>query len=376
MTSLVAGGAGFIGANLCRRLLAEGDDVICIDNLVTGRRWNIETLLEWPAFTFVEQDILEELPPLPCLDRVFHLASPASPPAYRRYPAETLRANSEGTRRLLELAARDGARFLYASTSEVYGDPLEHPQRENYCGNVNPIGPRSMYDEAKRFGEALTVAYRETYGVNACIARIFNTYGPCMDPDDGRVVSNFINQAIHSKPITVYGDGSQTRSFQYVDDLVEGLLRLVESGWPGPVNLGNPEEYTVLQLARLVLELVGSAAPVVFEPLPGDDPRRRRPDISLARRLLDWAPTVPLREGLERTVAYYREIGDEAHQLNGAYSRPVLRGRSVGPVPEAIEAPYLPDLAPVVRTSGPAGAGPRIDAPAVLTADLGLNAPA
>ena len=306
---------------------------------------------------------------------MFHLASPASPLAYWRYPVETLKANSEGTRRLLTLAARDGARFLYASTSEVYGDPLEHPQRENYCGNVNPIGPRSMYDEAKRFGEALTVAYRETYGVDSGIARIFNTYGPCMDPTDGRVVSNFINQAIHSKPITIYGDGSQTRSFQYVDDLIEGLLRLMESGWRDPVNLGNPEEYTVLQLARLVLELVGSAAPVVFEPLPGDDPRRRRPDISLARRLLGWAPTVRLREGLEWTVAYYRAIGDEAHRVNNADARPVLRGRSVGPMPEAIEAPYLPALALLARTSGPAGAGPGIGASAVSTVDLALNAP-
>ncbi len=358
MTSLVAGGAGFIGSHLCKRLLAEGVDVICIDNLVTGHRRNIETLLERPGFTFVEQDILEELPPLPRLDRVFHLASPASPLAYRRYPVETLQANSEGTRRLLDLAARDGARFLFASTSEVYGDPLEHPQREDYYGNVNPIGPRSMYDEAKRFGEALTVTYHETHGVNACIARIFNTYGPCMDPADGRVVSNFINQAIRSQPITVFGDGSQTRSFQYVDDLVEGLLRLVESGWRDPVNLGNPEEYTVLQLARLVLEFVGSTAPVVFEPLPGDDPRRRKPDISLARRLLDWTPTVPLHEGLEATVAYYRAIGDEPHQLNGAYSRPVSPERSAGPRLEAIEAPYRLDPALWARISSPAGACP------------------
>jgi dTDP-glucose 4,6-dehydratase len=373
MASLVAGGAGFIGSHLCKRLLAEDDHVICIDNLHTGRRRNIATLLERAAFTFIEQDILEELPPLPRLDRVFHLASPASPPAYQRYPVETLQVNSEGTRRLLRLAARDGARFLFASTSEIYGDPLEHPQRESYRGNVNPIGPRSMYDEAKRFGEALTVAYHETHGVDTCIARIFNTYGPCMDPADGRVVSNFINQAIRGEPITVYGDGSQTRSFQYVDDLVEGLLRLASTSQSEPVNLGNPKEYTVLQLARLVLELVGSTAPIVFEPLPGDDPRRRRPDISLAQRLLGWTPTVSLREGLERSIAYYRMIDDEGRQLNGAYSRRALHGRSSGPMPEASEAPYSPDPAPLAGTPSPANARLQIDVSVDSTVGLAWN---
>ena len=302
----MAGGAGFVGSHLCERLLDRGDAVVCLDNLRTGRYRNIAPLLDRQGFAFVAHDVVDPLPPLPRLERVFHLASPASPRAYQRWPLETLRVNSEGTRVLLERAARDGARFLYTSTSEVYGDPLEHPQREEYRGNVSPVGPRAMYDEAKRYGEALTTTYAETHGVDVAIARPFNTYGPRMDPDDGRVVSNFVTQAIGGRPLTVHGDGAQSRSFQYVDDLVEGLVRLMESGCRGPVNLGNPEEYTMLQLAGLVRELAGSASEIVFAPRPADDPRQRRPDISRAKRLLGWEPTVPVREGLRRTIAHFR----------------------------------------------------------------------
>jgi nucleoside-diphosphate-sugar epimerase len=288
-------------------LIADGDTVICLDNLITGRCENIEGLTAHPNFTFVLHDIIEDLPPLPRVDRIFHLASPASPRAYQLYPIETMRANSEGTRRLLELAARDGARFVYTSTSEVYGDPLQHPQREDYWGNVNPIGRRSMYDEAKRYGEALIVTYAEARGVNTAIARLFNTYGPRMRSDDGRIMSNFITQALRGDALTVYGDGSQTRSFQYVDDLVGGLVLLAESTSSGPMNLGNPEEYTVLELALLIRELTESSSAIVFEALPADDPKQRRPDITLAHRELGWQPTVSVREGLQRTIAYYRQ---------------------------------------------------------------------
>jgi nucleoside-diphosphate-sugar epimerase len=307
MTTLVAGGAGFIGSHLCERLVHAGESVLCVDNLITGRLDNISALLCHPSFTFFRNDVIEPLPPLAHVDRIYHLASPASPPAYQRYPVETMRANSEGTRQLLELAARNGARFLYASTSEVYGDPLEHPQREEYRGNVSSTGPRSMYDEAKRYGEALTIAYSESRSVDTRIVRIFNTYGPQMDPADGRVVSNFVVQALRGEPLTVYGDGSQTRSFQYVDDLVEGLVRLVDSPCRGPVNIGNPAEYTMLQFARLVQELTHSSSPIEFCPLPVDDPRQRRPDISLARSVLGWEPRVPITVGLERTIAYFRD---------------------------------------------------------------------
>jgi nucleoside-diphosphate-sugar epimerase len=307
LIDLVAGGAGFVGSHLCDRLIADGNDVICLDNLITGRCENIETLTAHPRFTFVLHDIIEELPALPCVDRIFHLASPASPRAYQLYPIETMRANSEGTRRLLELAVRDDARFVYTSTSEVYGDPLQHPQREDYWGNVNPIGRRSMYDEAKRYGEALIVTYAEARGVNAAIARLFNTYGPRMRSDDGRIISNFITQCLRSDALTVYGDGSQTRSYQFVDDLIEGLILLAESTCRGPMNLGNPEEYTVLELAQLIRDLTQSSSAIVFEPLPMDDPRQRRPDIALAQRTLGWQPTVRVRDGLKRTIAYYRD---------------------------------------------------------------------
>jgi nucleoside-diphosphate-sugar epimerase len=307
MTTIVAGGAGFVGSHLCDRLVAQGEEVICIDNLATGRVANIAPLLGRSAFQFLRHDIVEPLPALPPIDRIYHLASPASPAAYRRCPVETLRANSEGTRRLLEIAARHHARILFASTSEVYGDPLEHPQRENYRGNVNSIGPRAMYDEAKRYGEALTAVFGGTHGVATRIARIFNTYGPRMDPDDGRIVSNFVVQALCNQPLTVYGDGSQTRSFQYVDDLIGGLVRLMESGFAGPVNLGNPAEFTVLDFAKLIRDLTQSDSRIEFRPLPVDDPKRRRPDISLAKSVHGWEPRVPVPIGLTHTIAYFRQ---------------------------------------------------------------------
>jgi dTDP-glucose 4,6-dehydratase len=320
MRILVTGGAGFIGSHLCERLLAEDDRVICVDNLSTGREQNVAGLLERPEFTFLHHDVVEPLPPLPRLDQIYHLASPASPPVYQRYPIETLRVNSEGTRHLLELAAADGARFLYASTSEVYGDPCEHPQREEYRGNVSSVGPRSMYDEAKRFGEALTVAYAKTHGVESRIVRIFNTYGPRMDPDDGRVVSNFIVQGLRGTPLTVNGDGSQTRSFQYVDDLIEGMIRLMASDQRGPVNLGNPSEYTIIQLARLIKDLTGTTAPIEFRPLPGDDPKQRRPDIALATSVLQWQPHVSVITGLASTIDYFHEeLGAVSVVTNGHY---------------------------------------------------------
>lgn len=316
MSDLVAGGAGFIGSHLCERLLHEGREVICIDNLVTGRRTNIQALFDWPGFHFVEQDIIEDFAAhlehrtdLPRVERVFHLASPASPPGYQRHPIETLRVNSEGTRRLLELAAGRRARFLYASTSEAYGDPREHPQRETYRGNVSSTGPRSMYDEAKRYGEALTMAYYRAREVDARIVRIFNTYGPRSDPNDGRLVPNFVTQALRREPLTVYGDGSQTRSLCYVSDLVEGLLRAMASGAAsGEVtNLGNPEEHTILEYAEMISALAGSAAGIRFtEPAVGDDPQRRRPDITKARSTLGWEPRVSLEEGLGLTIAYFR----------------------------------------------------------------------
>jgi nucleoside-diphosphate-sugar epimerase len=328
LKTLVTGGAGFVGSHLCERLLQRGDSVYCLDNLLTGRVENILPLMRCSSFTFLERDVVDPVPGLPQLDRIYHLASPASPPAYRLYPLETLQVNGEGTRRLLDLATRHGARFLYASTSEVYGDPLEHPQRETYRGNVSPVGPRSMYDEAKRYGEALTVSFAEAHEVDARIARIFNTYGPRMRPDDGRVVSNFIVQALRNEPLTVFGDGNQTRSFQYVDDLVEGMIRLMESDFPGPVNIGNPTEYTVLQLARLVQELTDTVSPIEFRSLPQDDPRQRRPDITLAQSVLDWQPTVPVSVGLARTIAFFR---DELHLTK----RPEVALQAGSPVPSA-----------------------------------------
>ncbi len=299
---VVLGGGGFLGSHLCDQLLARGDEVVCVDNFSTGRPANVAHLEDRPDFTLIRADIANEVPVDGPVDGVFNLASPASPPDYLALPLETLAVGSEGTRHGLELAHRHGARYLLASTSEVYGDPDVHPQTESYWGNVNSVGPRSVYDEAKRFAEALTMGYHRTLGTNVGIVRIFNTYGPRLRPDDGRVVSNFLVQALNGEPLTVYGDGSQTRSLCYVDDEVRGLIALFDSDLTGPVNIGNPDEYTVLELAHTVVELLGSSSEVVHLPLPVDDPTRRRPDITLARTALGWEPTTGLREGLARTA--------------------------------------------------------------------------
>jgi UDP-glucuronate decarboxylase len=330
---LVAGGAGFIGSNLCASLVGRGCSVICMDNLVTGRMVNLVGLLGNPLFDFVEHDITSPIPDLGAVSQIYHLASPASPPGYQRFPIETLRVNSEGTRFLLEFALRRGARLLYASTSEAYGDPLEHPQRETYRGNVSSTGPRSMYDEGKRYGEALTMAAVRTLGADARIVRIFNTYGPNSDPLDGRLVPNFVTQALTNQPLTVYGDGQQTRSLCYVSDLIDGLQRAMEcEGTSGTVlNLGNPEEHTVWQLAELIVRLAGTGAPIALsEGGVGDDPQRRCPDISLATRRLGWQPLVALDQGLLKTIAYFREalqipadgrIGAEQTAIAGVHRR-------------------------------------------------------
>jgi dTDP-glucose 4,6-dehydratase len=301
---VVTGGAGFLGSWTCERLLADGAEVVAVDSLVTGRRENLAHLEDDPRLTFVEQDVSTGLDVAGPVDLVMHLASPASPVHYLRLPIETLQVGSLGTSHALDLAERSGARFLLASTSEVYGDPLEHPQRETYWGNVNPIGPRSVYDEAKRFSEALTAAYRRHRGVDAAIARIFNTYGPRMAVDDGRVVPTFAEQAISGRPMTVAGDGSQTRSLCYVEDTVDGLLRLAASGCAGPVNLGNDEEISVLDLARHIRDLTSSSSSIHFVDLPEDDPRLRRPDLTVAHQELGWAPRTRMRDGLSRTVQW------------------------------------------------------------------------
>ncbi len=313
--TVVAGGAGFLGSHLCDQLIERGDHVICVDDCSTGSRDNIADLLGHDRFRFIEHDVvrpglddrLDDLFGGAAATRVMHLASPASPPEYLRRPIDTLDVGSTGTRRLLELARRHGARFFLASTSEVYGDPLVHPQPESYWGNVNPIGERSVYDEAKRFAEAMTMAYHRTYDLDVRIVRIFNTYGPRMQADDGRVVTNFVNQALRGEPLTIYGDGSQTRSFCYVDDEVAGLLALLEGPVMGPVNIGNPCEFTMLELADLVIELTGSASEIEHRPLPSDDPKLRRPDITIAREQLGWEPGVPLRVGLAHTIAWFRD---------------------------------------------------------------------
>jgi dTDP-glucose 4,6-dehydratase len=303
---LVTGAAGFLGSHLIDRLLDEGKNVVGVDNLSTGDLSNIEHLRNEPRFSFEERDICVAFDPGE-VGAVFNMASPASPPEYLKLAIETLRVGSTGTENTLEIAHKYGADYLHASTSECYGDPLEHPQTESYWGNVNPVGPRSVYDEAKRFSESLTMAMHRTHGVNVGIARIFNTYGPRLSPGDGRVVSNFIVQALRGEPLTVYGDGSQTRSLCFVDDEIAGLLALLDSTLTGPVNIGNPDERTVGDLARFVLEMTGSGSGIVFEPLPTDDPTRRCPDITLARRELRWEPKVGLREGIERTIGYFAE---------------------------------------------------------------------
>lgn len=305
--TLVTGGAGFLGSHLCERLLERGEDVLCVDNYYTGTRDNITHLLDHPHFELMRHDIT--FPLYVEVDQIYNLACPASPIHYQRDPVQTTKTSVHGAINMLGLAKRTKAKILQASTSEVYGDPQVHPQTEDYWGNVNPIGPRSCYDEGKRAAETLFFDYLRQHRMRIKVARIFNTYGPRMHPNDGRVVSTFIVQALRGEPITVFGDGAQSRSFCYVDDLVDGLIRLMDSPDPvtGPINLGNPVEFTMLELAERVVALTGSRSEVVFRPLPQDDPRQRQPDIARARELLDWEPTVPLAEGLERTVAYFRE---------------------------------------------------------------------
>ena len=302
---LVTGAAGFLGSHLTDRLLAEGCSVVGVDNLWTGDAANLAHLAGDPRFQFQVRDICAGFDPGP-VDYVFNLASPASPPEYLRLGIETLRVGSAGVENTLQIAARYGARYLHASTSECYGDPLQHPQSETYWGNVNPVGPRSVYDEAKRFGEAMVMAYHRSRGVNTSLARIFNTYGPRLQPGDGRVISNFMMQALRGEPLTIYGDGRQTRSFCYVDDLIEGIMRLSRSEEHLPVNLGNPEEFTILECAQAVLEVTASKSELRYVDLPVDDPTRRRPDIAKARTLLGWEPRVGLREGLKRSLEFFR----------------------------------------------------------------------
>ncbi len=312
MRIVVSGAAGFIGSHFCDRLLAEGHEVVGIDNFLTGSPGNLSHLEEEPRFRFLERDITRLFRIGGAVDCVVNMASPASPKDYLEHPIETLDVGSAGARRMLDLARQKGARFLLTSTSECYGDPLEHPQRETYWGHVNPVGPRSCYDESKRFAEALTMAYHRTHGLRTNIARIFNTYGPRMKLNDGRVVPAFLGQALAGEPLTIFGDGSQTRSFCYVADLVDGLYRLMLSDERMPVNLGNPDEMTVREFAERILRLTGSASTLVFHPLPEDDPKQRRPDISKAKALLGWAPATPLEEGLRLTVSYFREANAQA----------------------------------------------------------------
>ncbi len=305
---LITGGAGFLGSHLCDRYLADGSEVIVADNLLTGRMQNIEHLVGNPRFSFIRQDVSNYLHVPGKLDLVMHFASPASPDDYHRWPIPTLKVGALGTHKALGLAKDKKAVFALASTSEVYGDPLVSPQPESYWGNVNPIGPRGVYDEAKRFAEAMTMAYHRAHGIPVRIVRIFNTYGPRMRVKDGRAVPNFITQALRNEPITIYGTGKQTRSLTYVDDLVEGIVRLVKSKQTGPMNIGNPREMTLLSIAKLVKKLTGSKSRIVHKPLPVDDPKVRRPDIALARRTLKWSPTVDAEDGLARTIAYFRAV--------------------------------------------------------------------
>ena len=307
MRVLITGAAGFLGSHLADRFLAAGHEVVGVDNFLTGDPGNVAHLGGERRFEMIEHDISTPLEVEGALGGVLHFASPASPPEYLELPLETLKVGSYGTFNALEIARAKGARFMMASTSEIYGDPLVHPQPESYWGNVNSVGPRSVYDEAKRFSEAVTMAYHRTFGLDTRIARIFNTYGPRMRPHDGRVVSNFVVQALNGEPLTVYGDGSQTRSFCYVEDEAEGLYRLFERGDHHPTNIGNPGEFTVQQLADLVLELTGSRSPIVRRELPADDPKVRRPDIARARAQLGWEPVIDLRTGLGRTIAHFRD---------------------------------------------------------------------
>ena len=322
MRVVITGGAGFLGRHFCKKMLSLGHEVLCIDNLITSRHKNIEELEQNSAFRFISQDVSKEIHVDGPVDAVAHLASPASPPDYLRFPIQTLKVGALGTHNALGLAKAKDARFLLTSTSEVYGDPLVSPQSEDYWGNVNAVGPRGVYDEAKRFGEALTLAYHREHNLDTRIARIFNTYGPWMRANDGRVISNFVVQALAGQKLTVYGDGSQTRSFCYVSDLVEGLVRLLltnsdlstsedpDVGLSLPVNLGNPNEMKVVEIARLISEMTGNSSEIEFLPLPIDDPKRRCPDISRARRLLGWEPKVKLEDGLSATIDYFRACGE------------------------------------------------------------------
>lgn len=305
--ALVTGGAGFVGSHLCERLLHEGYWVVCVDNLCTGTLENVAHLTDDPRFEYIEHDVTTHMNISGELDEVYHFASPASPMDFERIPVQILQVGSVGTHNALGLAKSRGARFLLASSSEVYGDPLVHPQHEDYRGNVNQIGVRGVYDEAKRYAESITMAYHRHHGLDTRIARVFNTHGPRMRPDDGRIISTFISQALAGKPLTIHGDGSQTRSIQYVDDLIEGVLRLMHSGETRPVNLGNPVELTVREIAGLILDLSGGAGTTIQTPLPTDDPKRRRPDITRAREVLGWEPRVSTQEGLEKTLAWFQE---------------------------------------------------------------------
>lgn len=320
MRAVVTGGAGFIGSHLCERLLGANHDVVCVDNFLTSSEENIEHLMGHPRFQLIRQDVSQSLDLSGPVDAVLHLASPASPADYLRLPLETLRVGSSGTWHALDLAAAKGARFLLASTSETYGDPQVHPQPETYYGHVNPVGPRSVYDESKRFGEALAMAYRKSHGVDAKIVRIFNTFGPRMRPDDGRAIPTFIRQALQGEPITVTGDGTQTRSLCYVDDMVGALVRMLSSKHSGPINLGNPHEVSMMELAEWISKLTRSSSDITLIPRPQDDPKRRCPDIRAARELLDWEPTTPVEQGLCDTIAYFRrrlrsgDLGEREHQ--------------------------------------------------------------
>jgi len=305
---LVSGAAGFIGSHLCERLLADGHSVLGLDNLITGSRRNLAHLANQSRFRFMEHDVTQPLELAGRFDHVWHLASLASPKEYLAHPIETLESGSTGTRKMLEIARRDGARFLVTSTSECYGDPVEHPQVETYWGNVNPVGMRSCYDESKRYAEAMTMAYHRFHSVRTNIARIFNTYGPRMALKDGRVVPAFLDQALQGQPLTIFGDGTQTRSFCFVSDMVDGLVRLASSDERLPVNLGNPVELTILEFAERIRELMGSKFPIVFERLPEDDPQKRRPDITKAKKILGWEPKVALADGLRETVEYFRAL--------------------------------------------------------------------
>ncbi|MCU1407807.1 MAG: family oxidoreductase [Glaciihabitans sp.] len=322
MRIVITGGAGFLGSHLCEALLKRGDTVVCVDDLSTGQLSNIEPFTNNPRFSFIAADVTVGIPVVGEVDAVAHLASAASPPDYHRMPLETLAAGSRGTESALKLAHSHNARFVLASTSEIYGDPLVHPQTEEYFGNVNSIGPRSVYDEAKRFAEAISMAYARTHNVNVGIMRIFNTFGPRMRPGDGRVVTSFIAQALNGQPITIYGDGSQTRSFCYVDDLVRGIVAMIDSADRGPINLGNPVEKRVDELAQIVLDLTGSQSSIEFHPLPTDDPTRRKPDITRAQTRLGWNPTVETSVGLKLTLEWFlrnrQEVADAADAIAGA----------------------------------------------------------